>query len=657
MTSVKSAVGLDSSPSAGETVSAYLVRYLLHLGVTRIFTVPGDFTLPLMADIEKHAGSRLPFILSLNELNCGYAADGYGRVRGLSVLMVTYSVGSLSVINAVAGMYCENVPCLVLVGGPNSNSGADGEVVHHTLGEVRYDYSRRMAAEVTACAAAVYRAKDFPPRLHEAVEAAIARHKPVYLELASNLSSQPIAPPTSSPSPLPSLRSLYQLDRVSDPETLTGAVNAAVALLNSAARPLVLAGGNLRCLRSASLPPPPGTTPPDPYLPLVHLLERKGFPYAAMMDAKAMIAEDNPHYVGVYAGGMAILPGHPEGGGLVKSIVEAADAVVLVGCVMSDYATAGHAMKLPAETMRVEVEQDLVKVGGLVYHKVLMRDFLHHLHQVAGGLKGRKSALLEDFRERMHKLDKEGMKLSGETEKQVAARRAKYPINLTPSATLTMRSIQHHLQQWITSANSTPPTTTTTSSTTSISPQPPAHLLVDCGDSWLTGLKLRLPHYGSFSIQLQYGSLGWGTGAALGTSMALADQHRQGRLVLLTGDGGYQMSPQEVSTLLRYHCSLIMLIFSNTTYLVENEIVEGDFNDLVDWDYVQLVKAMAKRGGVQPYAVRAETNEALRAALEECRVREGLCVVEVALARDDCNEELTEWAQSLHPSASRPPRV
>ncbi len=51
--------------------------------------------------------------------------------------MVTFSVGSLSAINAIAGMYAENVPCLVLVGAPNSNSAAEGELVHHTLGETR----------------------------------------------------------------------------------------------------------------------------------------------------------------------------------------------------------------------------------------------------------------------------------------------------------------------------------------------------------------------------------------------------------------------------------------------------------------------------------------------------------------------------------------
>ena len=40
-----------------------------------------------------------------NELNAGYAADGYARARGLGVLVVTFTVGGLSAINAVAGAY------------------------------------------------------------------------------------------------------------------------------------------------------------------------------------------------------------------------------------------------------------------------------------------------------------------------------------------------------------------------------------------------------------------------------------------------------------------------------------------------------------------------------------------------------------------------
>ena len=186
-------------------------------------------------------------------------------------------------------------------------------------------------------------------------------------------------------------------------------------------------------------------------------------------------------------------------------------------------------------------------------------------------------------------------------------------------------------------------------------------------------MKLRLPSHGSFAVQMQYGSLGWGIPATVGYSMGLTDSGRQGRLLALIGDGAFQMSPQEVSTLMRYGQKPVVLLMNNSTYLVENEIVEGDMNDLIEWDYTSLVQAMRGRGGrpvqladgeqrplqvdSRLMAVRVHTAGQLDEALQQATSFDGLVFIEVVLNRDDCNNQLTEWAHSLHPSASRPPRL
>jgi hypothetical protein len=59
-------------------------------------------------------------INTCNELNAGYAADGYARAKGVGCCAVTFTVGGLSVINAIAGAYSENLPVICLVGGVNS---------------------------------------------------------------------------------------------------------------------------------------------------------------------------------------------------------------------------------------------------------------------------------------------------------------------------------------------------------------------------------------------------------------------------------------------------------------------------------------------------------------------------------------------------------
>ena len=59
--------------------------------------------------------------------------------------------------------------------GINSDSEADGHVIHHALGEVRYDDRRQIYEHVTARAFAVRRLDDAPAVIDRAIETAIAR--------------------------------------------------------------------------------------------------------------------------------------------------------------------------------------------------------------------------------------------------------------------------------------------------------------------------------------------------------------------------------------------------------------------------------------------------------------------------------------------------
>jgi TPP-dependent 2-oxoacid decarboxylase len=56
-----------------------------------------------------------------NELNCGYAAEGYARACGAGAAVVTFSVGGLSAINAIGSAYAENLPVILVSGAPNTN--------------------------------------------------------------------------------------------------------------------------------------------------------------------------------------------------------------------------------------------------------------------------------------------------------------------------------------------------------------------------------------------------------------------------------------------------------------------------------------------------------------------------------------------------------
>ena len=93
------------------------------------FTAPGDVNLLLLDEMLKHP--RLHLIGCRNELNAGYAPEGYARSNGVAAFVVTYNVDGLSALNAVACAYDEDLSVIAISGGPNGEPEADGQVVHH----------------------------------------------------------------------------------------------------------------------------------------------------------------------------------------------------------------------------------------------------------------------------------------------------------------------------------------------------------------------------------------------------------------------------------------------------------------------------------------------------------------------------------------------
>jgi TPP-dependent 2-oxoacid decarboxylase len=133
------------------TVGDYLLDRLAELGTTHMFGIPGDFNLEFLDHVLAHRSIR--WVGGANELNSGYAADGYGRLRGIAALLTTFGVGELSAANAVAGSYAEHVPVVHIVGAPSKDAQAARRVVHHSLGDGDFQHFLRMAREIT-CAQA-----------------------------------------------------------------------------------------------------------------------------------------------------------------------------------------------------------------------------------------------------------------------------------------------------------------------------------------------------------------------------------------------------------------------------------------------------------------------------------------------------------------------
>lgn len=104
-----------TSSSPPSQIGTYLIHRLDQAGVRHLFGVPGDYVLDFLDQVIQ---SPIEWIGNCNELNAGYAADGYARMAGVGAAVVTYGVGGFSILNAVAGACAEQVPLVLISGAP-----------------------------------------------------------------------------------------------------------------------------------------------------------------------------------------------------------------------------------------------------------------------------------------------------------------------------------------------------------------------------------------------------------------------------------------------------------------------------------------------------------------------------------------------------------
>lgn len=556
------------------TVGTYLAARLQQIGVRHYFVVPGDYNLVLLDQLLRNPA--LTMISCCNELNAGYAADGYSRASGgPAVVVVTYSVGGLSALNAVAGAYAEDLPLVIVSGCPNTNSEAEAELLHHTLGKVDYGYQRRIFENVTAASEIIQKPSEAPRQIEDALETAMTARKPVYLEIACNIA----AAATSAPNP----RNLVSRSP-SDQSALAAAVDHAADRLNKAVRPVLLAGASLRSSGAEAA--------------FRALADRCGYAVAIMPDAKGFFPEQHPSCMGTYWG--------PVSSAGCAEIVESADVLLAAGARFTDYTTAGHSTLIDPGKM-ICVGRDFVTLDGQSHNKVFISDFLDRL---APRLTQNRTALLSYDR---------------------IARPTPTAVPENPSTPVTTRALFARIQSMI-SADTT--------------------VIAETGDSWFNGLALALPDGAAFEIQMQYGSIGWSVGALLGYAVG-AGPGRQ--VIALIGDGSFQMTAQEVSTMIRYGVRAVIFVINNGGYTIEVEIHDGPYNPIKNWHYADLIAVFNADDG-NGWGCRVTTEGELAAAVAKAMEHDGVSLIEVIVDRDDCSERLLQWGARVANNNGRPPR-
>ncbi|KAF9588707.1 hypothetical protein IFM89_014583 [Coptis chinensis] len=221
---------IPGGPSNG-TLGRHLARRLVQIGVKDVFSVPGDFNLTLLDHLV--AEPELNLVGCCNELNAGYAADGYARSKGVGACVVTFTVGGLSVLNAIAGSNSENLPVICIVGGPNSNDYGTSRILHHTIGLPDFTQELRCFQQVTCAQAVVNNLEDAHELIDTAISTALKESKPVYISISCNLPALPH--PTFAMEPVP----YFLAPTTSNQMGLEAAVEATADFLNKAVKPVL----------------------------------------------------------------------------------------------------------------------------------------------------------------------------------------------------------------------------------------------------------------------------------------------------------------------------------------------------------------------------------------------------------------------------------
>ncbi|MGB2867650.1 MAG: thiamine pyrophosphate-binding protein [Bacteroidota bacterium] len=318
------------------------------------------------------------------------------------------------------------------------------------------------------------------------------------------------------------------------------------------------------------------------------LLDKCGFPFVTMMLGKTVLSEHHPQFIGLFEGDRSR--------DYVRNRVESADCILQLGALMSDFNTGGFTTHLDdARTISANIRS--VKIRQHHYENILLRDFIVGLTEM---LSRRDSAALEIQRAVDGCVHRHTEHFSPDAEKPLTIKRF-------------FDRMSHYIEN-----NSI--------------------VIAETGVALFSAAEMLMPEGATFIGQTFYGSIGYTVGATLGACMAAQDRP----VVLFVGDGSFQVTCQDLSTMIRNGLKPVIFLLNNDGYTIERVIVDRSYNDLQPWKYHKLVGVF---GGGLGLDVRTEGE--LEDALARAAASDGLVFIEIHTGRLDCPESLRRAGRSM----------
>jgi indolepyruvate decarboxylase len=163
-------------------------------------------------------------------------------------------------------------------------------------------------------------------------------------------------------------------------------------------------------------------------------------------------------------------------------------------------------------------------------------------------------------------------------------------------------------------------------------------VIAETGVSLFSAAEVLLPGQATFIGQTFYGSIGYTVGATLGACLAASERNA----VLFVGDGSFQVTCQDLSTMIRNKIKTVIFLINNDGYTIERVIVDRSYNDIQPWHYHELPKVFGGEPGLDVH-----TEGELEEALAKAEMSDHLVFIEIHTDRMDCPEALRSAGQSM----------
>lgn len=315
---------------------------------------------------------------------------------------------------------------------------------------------------------------------------------------------------------------------------------------------------------------------------LLQLVEKTNIPVAETLMGKSVISELHPDYIGLYAGAI--------GSEFARQYVESSDCLIMLGAFLTDLNLGIFTAQLdPKHSIYVTSEKTSIQFHS--YEGIRLQDFVQGLIQA--DIHRRELSIANQF---------------------------KPPTSFSPvpAQPITINRLIERLNFFLSND---------------------MIVIADVGDALFAGLDLFVHDKTRFLSSAYYASLGFAVPGSMGAQFAIPNA----RPLVLVGDGAFQMTGMELSTIARYGLNPIVIVLNNGGYGTERPMLDGAFNDVLPWQYSRIPEVLGVGRGFV-----IQTEDELEAALLDSQAHpDNFCILDVHLDPQDTSEALKRLTTAL----------